>query len=148
MRSDEEELYQRFTRALTEKWLTKFDELMSIPTEMKTKEELEHLLATCTGTEHYYKHMMGRLHYTDGVAMLAEEAQCYWLIDAIASYQYNIRPDIYQVWYLTVEDSKALLVMKVGEHVQIRQDILFTTFPLDEIKLICYQGVLCLPSED
>jgi hypothetical protein len=38
------------------------------------------------GTEQYFKHLFG-LRYTEGVAYLAKNGECYWLIDAIASHQ-------------------------------------------------------------
>lgn len=44
-------------------------------------------LSPFTGTEHWYKHWLGGLLYTDGVKYVADQAGAYWLIDAIASYQ-------------------------------------------------------------
>ena len=45
-----------------------------------------HNLSGFSGTENYYRHMGGLL-LTDGVKFLADNADCYWLLDIIASYQ-------------------------------------------------------------
>ncbi|WP_235130095.1 DUF6876 family protein [Chryseobacterium indicum] len=39
-----------------------------------------------TGTEHYYSYILG-IVLTDGVKSVADEEQCYWFLDCIASYQ-------------------------------------------------------------
>lgn len=99
-----------------------------------------------TGTEHYYKHWLGRLVYTDGVAFLAENAKAYWLLDAIASYN---RKEEFQVWDLVVDGGKAVLTMKedTGQPLAVRQEIKYTDFPMDHVKLYLKDGVLMLPSE-
>jgi dipeptidyl aminopeptidase/acylaminoacyl peptidase len=104
---------------------------------------------------------------TDGVQYLAEEAQCYWLIDVIASHQTKklladkMLKD-FQLWYLMVGDSHEFIKPKPHHQAvvtcwgdtpdpeitpYIRQDIEFTDFPLPEIKLFLVQGVLMLPGE-
>jgi hypothetical protein len=114
------------------------------------------------------------LKYTTGVKYLAEKAQAYWLIDAIASHQTkrllsneNLR--YFQLWLLTVTNTENQLPQKYGfikpisnhkavltcwedtpvEGVKpvIRQDIEFTDFPLTEMKLYVENSVLLLPSE-
>jgi hypothetical protein len=47
-------------------------------------------LAHCIGTANDYRHWLG-LRYTDGIKTLAEGAECYWLMDAIASYQPQLK---------------------------------------------------------
>ena len=42
------------------------------------------------GTENYWRHLFG-LKYTDGVKAHADIAEAYWLIDAIASYQVELK---------------------------------------------------------
>jgi hypothetical protein len=107
------------------------------------------------------------IRYTDGVQYLAEEAQCYWLIDVIASHQTKklladkMLKD-FQLWYLMVGDSHEFIKPKPHHQAvvtcwgdtpdpeitpYIRQDIEFTDFPLPEIKLFLVQGVLMLPGE-
>jgi hypothetical protein len=57
------------------------------------------------GSEEYYKHFLGLL-YTEGVKYLAENAEAYWLIDAIVSYQPRLRKvrslSEFQLWFLHV----------------------------------------------
>ena len=113
---------------------------------MKTVEEIKALLAQCWGTEHYYKHWTGFLQYTDGVKILAESADCYWLIDAIASYH---RTEPFQVWKLKVNEKSAVLTMKEDTDcpIIVKQEIEYTDFPLDNMTLWLIDGVLILPSE-
>lgn len=100
-----------------------------------------------TGTENHYKHQTGRLLWTDGVQYVAENAGAYWLIDAIVSYQ---RTEHFQIWELKKHnDNSATLTMRedTGQPTKVRQEIPFTDFPLEEIKLYLIDGVLLLPSE-
>jgi hypothetical protein len=133
---------------------------------MISAQELQQSLKQFTGTDNYYKHLLG-LRYTDGIQYLAEKAQCYWLIDVIASHQTKklladqMLKD-FQLWLLVVSDSHEFIKPKphhqavvscwgdtpnVGIKPPVRQDIDFTDFPLSEIKLFLVQGVLMLPGE-
>ncbi|WP_010476519.1 DUF6876 family protein [Acaryochloris sp. CCMEE 5410] len=73
--------------------------------------DLDHYYCT---TQHY-KHPFGLL-YTDGVKALAMGGECYWLIDAIASYQpgkvIRANPTLleFQRWMLTVNPDKSALL--------------------------------------
>ena len=112
---------------------------------------LEKGLANFTGTEKYYKHWLG-FNYTDGVSFLARKANCFWLIDAVGSYQRKpkVKKIDFQLWTLKVSEKKsAVLEMKedTDEPVIIRQKISFTTFPLEKIELFFQNNVLFLPSE-
>jgi hypothetical protein len=82
---------------------------------------------------------------------LAEECQCYWLIDLVASYQSDskIMKEEFQVYQLTVnQDKSAVVEITDGNYNIIQtQDIEFTDFPLDEISLWFTNNVLYLPSE-
>jgi hypothetical protein len=112
-------------------------------------------LAQFTGTENYHRHL--GIQYTDGVQFLAQNADCYWLLDAIASYQpglcQNPRLVDFQFWALKVSDhsgfSSAVLTCTDGdsEVPVITQQIQSTDFPLPSIKLYVERGVLLLPSE-
>ena len=130
---------------------------------MLNKEELSKLLAHCVGTDDYHKHLLGML-YTDGVKELAENAECYWLLDAIASYQPKLRQNPrlrdFQLWLLVVGNEHEFLKPKhdavltcwedtpvLGVKPAVIQEIEFTDFPLPEIKLYLENGVLFLPSE-
>lgn len=99
------------------------------------------------GTEHHYRHWLGRLVFTDGVKYVADQGGAYWLIDAIASYR---RREPFQVWALTVNaDKTARLTMRedTGERAMVVQKIKYTDFPLAQIKFYVVDGVLMLPSE-
>jgi hypothetical protein len=107
-----------------------------------------------TGSETLYKHWLG-LHFTEGVKYLADQAECYWLLDAIASHQPDLKPDPdlkhFQVWLLQVDCHRGLLTCWSDSPGQgnpsVYQGIEFTDFPLPEIKLYLSEGVLLLPSE-
>ena len=126
-------------------------------------------LSQFTGTETWHRHFTGLL-YTDGIQYLAEQAEAYWLIDAIASYQYQLKRDEYlaefQVWVISVagegerkypcllpqDGYKAVLTCwqdtpEQGLKPPVIQQIEYTDFPLIEIKLYVSGGVLMLPSE-
>jgi len=110
------------------------------------KEELNQF----AGTEHYYKHWLGKIVFTDGVKYLADKADAYWLIDLIASYQPTIKNVPFQVWVLKVNADKtaeATMHADADKPALIKQVIKYTTFPLNEIKLWLIDGVLILPSE-
>jgi hypothetical protein len=108
-----------------------------------------------TGSENYFQHL--GIRYTDGIQFLASNADCYWLIDAIASYQpalcQNPRLFDFQFWELKVTDhdgsKSAVLTCTDGdsEVPVITQQIEWTDFPLPTIRLYVERGVLLLPSE-
>jgi hypothetical protein len=65
-------------------------------------------LASFHGTELVYQHPLSSLCYTDGVRYLAREANCYWLIDVIASYQDELQKEEalqgFQLWFLSLKE--------------------------------------------
>ena len=108
-------------------------------------------LSQFIGTEKYYRITSHHL-LTDGTKYLAEEAECFWLMIAIASYLNTNIDDHFACATLTVKDSSAVLKLDDGNgFVFATQDIEYTDFPLDEIKLFCcYDGkhwVIMLTSE-
>ena len=120
--------------------------------------EIEHMLAMCTGSVEYYRYKFARnleIIYTDGINILVEMCKAYWLVDAICSYQRkNIRSERFQIWTFERKFYKNgkeywLLEMKTDTNatVIIKQKISFSDFPLDDIKLYLIDGVLLLPSE-
>ena len=108
-----------------------------------------------TGSAMFYRHWTGRLIYTEGVKYLAEKGDAYWLVDAIVSHQPDKRlktPELaaFQLWELVVhEDKSATLTVRADsdQPAVITQEIPFTDFPLDSIKLYVCTGTLLLPSE-
>ena len=105
---------------------------------MKSVMEIERNLAHATGSMNYTRHFTGLL-MTDGVTQLRDDADAFWLVDAIASYR---RKEEFQVWELTVENSKAVLTMKEdsGCPELVRQEIEYTNFPLKSIKFFNQLG--------
>jgi hypothetical protein len=117
-----------------------------------------------TGDLERFRHPINpKVIYTPGVQYLAEEAQAYWLLDAIASYfgtqamQYFIKQDSrladLQFWKLTVKEACGQLTARADSDAEpfVVQDIPFTDFPLDEIDIWAgFDGkfwTLYLPSE-
>jgi hypothetical protein len=108
-------------------------------------------LAMHTGSECVFRHWTSSIVYTEGVQDLAEQARAYWLIDLIASWQIDpaVRDEAFVVWNLTVNtDHTAVAVADDGNGRELaRQNIEYTDFPLDEIKLYLTDNTLLLPSE-
>lgn len=124
--------------------------------------DLERELECFTGTECYHKYPIGPLLLTDGVAHLAEAGKCYWLIDAVGSYQGEVfegklepgrrrlREFGIQFWTLEVKGDKSAVLSCVedsGIEPLVVQKIHYTDFPLEKIELYLQGGVLMLPSE-
>lgn len=106
------------------------------------------------GTEHWYRHWLGKVTYTDGVKYLAEHAGngAFWLIDEIAINQINpkIKSEEFQVWELKIdlEKSRGVLTCDDGNgNVVFTKRLDFTDFPLPEIKLYMVDRTILLPSE-
>jgi len=129
---------------------------------MKTIAEITRNMAQAIGTSQYIKHFTGLLVFTDGINQLRQDADAFWLVDIIASHQIKHRNKPFQVWELKVNDDKsAVVTMKEDSNtpVLVRQEIPYTDFPLDNIKLWVEEGgygdmdnwtaclVLMLPSE-
>lgn len=119
---------------------------------MKTKNEIQAGLAQCYGSETFYRHGLSGLVYTEGIHFLAESADCYWLLDAIGSYQTRAMRDPMlseiQFWKLKVTGKKAILSCERDEDdVAFSQKIEFTNFPLEEITIYVENGTMLLPSE-
>jgi hypothetical protein len=108
-------------------------------------------LAQFTGTEKLYR-ITHRHVLTDGTKYLAEEGQCFWLMDAIASHLTPSYDDHFAVARLVVNGSSCVLSLDDGnDNVFATQAIEYTDFPLSEIKLYCsFDGthwVIMLTSE-
>jgi hypothetical protein len=107
-----------------------------------------------TGTEQNYRHKV--LHHsillTDGANFIRERCQSYWLFDIIAIYQQkkDIQTEPFQTWEL--KQNKPLncwkLICEDGNHKQLLvEQIPFSDFPLEKIKLWLVNGTVMLPSE-
>ena len=91
------------------------------------------------GTSQWYRHIFGRLIYTDGIHFLTENGAA-WLVDAIASYQgakLDKQTEGFQLWKLKVTDGSAILTCQADSNTPnlVRQKIPYTDFPLAEITL-------------
>ena len=119
---------------------------------MKSETEILEIINQANGSEAYHKFsaIPGFPVATDGTIALAEAAECFWLLDVIGSYQTDKRldPD-FQIWKLTVnhEDSTGVVYGYNDTELIISQEIPYTDFPLDEVKLFLMGGVILLPSE-
>ena len=109
-----------------------------------TAEQISNALLHFTGTECYYRYWIGLTHLTDGVKFLADNANCYWLLDAIGSYQSELakhaddRLRCMQFWKLKVNaDRTAVLACNADSDVPpaVTQEIELTDFPLPEIDI-------------
>ena len=93
-------------------------------------------LSYFNGTAKYYR--ISRRHLlTDGTKYLAEEAECFWMMDAIASHLIEIDTEDWFVQVrVTVNGNRATMIYEDGngsEHA--RQDIPYTDFPMHAISL-------------
>ena len=105
-----------------------------------------------TGTSKYYR--ISRRHLlTDGTKYLAEAAECFWMMDAIASHLCEIGTED---WFVSVRvqvtEGRAVMIYEDGnDREHARQEIPCTDFPLNSIALYaCWDGehwVIMLPSE-
>ena len=107
------------------------------------KVELQSNLGQFTGTEqwHQWSRLFPKMLLTDGAKFLADKASAYWLMDNIASHQpkclTNKSLQEFQLWTLKVhEDKSCTLTCEIDtNNVFLTQEIEFTDFPLDTIKL-------------
>ena len=104
------------------------------------------------GTAKYYR--ISRRHLlTDGTKYLTEAAECFWMMDAIASHLSEIGTEDWFVHVrVTVNGNRATMIYEDGNsHEHARQEIPYTDFPMHAISLYaCWDGehwVIMLPSE-
>ncbi len=118
------------------------------------QKKLEAELAQFTGTEMYYRDLLSRFLYTDGVQFLLENYQCYWLSEQIFMYNLSCIPDEFQVWKLqrnykdNQPTSEFALSMEDGNSNTLYSTIIpFSDFEADKVELWFSNNVLYLPSE-
>ena len=122
--------------------------------------ELQNNLGQFCGTEAYHQWsiLFKKTLLTDGAKYLAEKANCFWLMDAIASHQPKCLKDKMlqdmQFWTLKVHENKSatLICERDTNDIFLKQKIPATNFPLPEIKLwVEADGngrmIILLPSE-
>ena len=122
---------------------------------MESRATIEASLAQFTGTENVFFQSVWRksgVLYTEGVRALLDLCQCFWLLDAICAHQPQCRRDSMlrqmQFWTLTVEDNSGVLVCErdAGD-IAIKQEIEYTDFPLDEIRIWLEAGEAIIDGE-
>ena len=115
---------------------------------MKTKVEIINIINNAHSSEAYHKFspFPGFPVATDGTIALAEAAGCFWLLDIIGSYQTDNRLDpSFQVWKLKVnhENNTGIVLGYNDTELIITQEIPYTDFPLDEVKLFLWMELYC-----
>ncbi len=101
-----------------------------------------------TSTNNYYNYLCGLL-ITDGAKALADQFECYWFLDIIASYQPQLKEEEFQVWILTKkEDGSAVISCTDGnDRILVTQNIPWTDFEAGAATVWVENGVGLLPSE-
>jgi hypothetical protein len=109
-----------------------------------------------TGTSMYHRHLFpgkSPIALTDGCKYVRDELNSYWLFDAILIYQDDpkLRKVNFQIWELQrlKKDLSWLLTCKEDIHMKplISQNIEFSDFPIDYIRVWVIGSVALLPSE-
>jgi hypothetical protein len=117
-----------------------------------SKTQLLNHLEQFYGTQYYYP-LWPKVFLTDGAQFLAQEAACYWIMDAIASHIVHLpKTEVFVSCKLKVENGTAELLLDDGNgNVLATQKIAYTAFPLDSIALYAYwdseRWILMLPTE-
>jgi hypothetical protein len=99
------------------------------------------MLTHFTGTERYYR--ISRRHLlTDGTKYLAEEAECFWMMDAIASHVSEIGThDWFVQVKVQVHGIQATMIYDDGNGNELaRQEIPYTDFPMSTYYALCLLG--------
>ena len=109
-------------------------------------------LAQFTGTTHYWR-VARQFVITDGVKYLAENAYCFWLIDAVISHLLEIGTlDWFVLVRAEISGSSAILIYEDGNGAEYaRQAIPYTDLQLPIVDLYAVwdseRWVIMLPSE-
>ena len=119
---------------------------------MLSAEKLKSGLAQCYCSDGYrHNPFMQGIAYTDGIKYLVDNAEAGWLQDIIWSYQRKMSQSKLdknmQFWTLTKNEDDSFTVigkqtdMSTGEsHKVVSQEIPYSDFPLDKIKIVLSRG--------
>lgn len=115
------------------------------------------------GGEQIYVNPSTNLKYTEGVRAIANNAESYWFLDIIASYQNKLKKEGFQVWklereylYTIVNDVRFVTQRKNcfnvvcedgNDNVLIKQYIPFSDFPFDIYTVWYIDDLVLLPVE-
>lgn len=129
---------------------------------MLNADELKRGLSGFYGTDQYHRlTIFPGFVGTDGVAYLAKNAECFWLIDEIAIINKTVdsvkKLEDIQFWQFTVHGNKGVLVCCEDEGKPVyEKEIDYTDFPLPEVRIWVAAGgdpdgktfkVMMLPTE-
>ena len=126
---------------------------MTDTTDTSSKKPLDpEIMSQFHGSDHWYRHWVGGITFTDGAKYVADTAGAYWLLDEIALAQRfakQVAAEEFQAWTLTVKpDGTATLSCEDGnDNVVFIKAIEFTDFPSDGVTLWFENNVIYLPSE-
>lgn len=113
--------------------------------------QLKHEMAQFTGTEHYYRHALGRMMYTDGVKLFAENAGggAYWLLDIVGTELMQIHElEQFISIKLNAQDNKVDISAKDGNYTSLyKRHIEFTDCPDGEWEFYLIDGIMLLTRE-
>ena len=107
-------------------------------------------LSNFTGSENIYNHYSKTLKYTDGMRFLAEQLNCFWLIDLVASYQQELLNNSFQLWSVKLKSDRGAIIECREDsdlHPIVTQLIKFTDFLLDNFEFYVVGGTMLLKSE-
>ena len=116
---------------------------------MKSAHELRTEMDGFFGTEEYHRFsiLFPKTVLTDGAKWLADNGECYWLMDIIGSIEEIIANEPFTVVELTIQNKaqvsnpKALVKVDDGNgNVLYTQLIEYTDFPLNHVKLYANRG--------
>ena len=103
------------------------------------------------GSENFYCHKPSLMLYTDGVKMLVEKCEAYWLIDIVISHQCKkgVNNERFQVWDLTrIKNNVFKIVATDGnKNHLVTQQIPFSDFAYDVATIWLVDGCMMLPCE-
>jgi hypothetical protein len=99
-------------------------------------------------TEHYYRYHNSFV-YTDGVKAMCEKFECWWFLDVIVSYQWNLKAEQFQAWTLSLTgELEAVVKCDNGNGKELaKQEIPLTDFKPSLATIWVENGVALLPSE-
>ncbi len=108
--------------------------------EQMTAQQLKEALDGFSGTGEWFQWspLFRTAILTEGAKFLADNAKCYWLMDLIASHQLTpkVKREEFQVWELHRVGRGCSITCDDGNHhIVARQDLEYTDFPLEYIKL-------------
>lgn len=118
---------------------------------MEAKQNIQKDLDHFTGSEQFYRDPLSKSIYTEGISYVAKNCQAYWLLDLVfSSVRFKMPNEEFISIKLKVdtENSKGKIIFDDGNNnVLYEQEIPYTDFPLEELKMFYCNNTLMLTSE-